>query len=275
MTRQRSMLCWVLLLVVLGLSTPTQTAAQIIGTQPGPRGWRVGTVLPSTCAVGDLFFKSDATAGRNIYECATTNTWTQETGGGAVTGTANVLPRQNSTGTGLVDSGLTDNGNVLTVNRGQQGKVTSTSVNLAITSADFSVYVTTGATNKTITLPAATGLPGQFFHITKADAAGGGVILAPAGTDTINGVNAATAANVIPHGGFDVLWESNTGWVVMTVGFSEFTFPKTTVSAVAPGAGVCKIAWVAGTNAGSGKLIAFCGTSTTPSTIFDNVGSGF
>lgn len=43
---------------------------------------KVGTTLPGTCGVGEQFFKSDATAGQNIYLCTATNTWTQVTGGG-------------------------------------------------------------------------------------------------------------------------------------------------------------------------------------------------
>lgn len=54
----------------------------------------VGTTLPATCTVASVFFKSDATAGQNLYGCTATNTWTQQTGGasGTVsysTGTAN------------------------------------------------------------------------------------------------------------------------------------------------------------------------------------------
>ncbi len=55
---------------------------------------KTGTSLPGTCVVGDLYFKSDATAGQNIYECQSTNTWTQQlnsggggSGGGVVTWT--------------------------------------------------------------------------------------------------------------------------------------------------------------------------------------------
>lgn len=44
--------------------------------------------------------------------------------------------------------------------------------------------------------------------------------------------------------------------------------------AIAIGAGLCQTFVVAGTNAGSCKLQAICGTSTTPVTIVDNVGSG-
>lgn len=42
----------------------------------------VGTALPLTCAVGDIAFDSDATAGSNIYGCTAVNTWTLQAGGG-------------------------------------------------------------------------------------------------------------------------------------------------------------------------------------------------
>src|ERR1043166_6627157 len=46
--------------------------------------FKIGTTLPSTCTVGMQFWKSNATAGQNIYSCTTTNTWTLE--GGAPSG---------------------------------------------------------------------------------------------------------------------------------------------------------------------------------------------
>ena len=49
---------------------------------------------------------------------------------------------------------------------------------------------------------------------------------------------------------------------------------KETDAAAAPGAGYAVLKWVAGTNAGSCKLIGYAGTSTTPVTIVDNIGSG-
>jgi hypothetical protein len=55
----------------------------------------------------------------------------------------------------------------------------------------------------------------------------------------------------------------------------DLVLAKETDAAAAPGAGFCVIKAVAGTNAGSGKLIARCGTSTTAVTITDNIGSGF
>lgn len=41
---------------------------------------KTGTSLPGTCSVGQTFFKTDATAGQNIYLCTAANTWTQVQG---------------------------------------------------------------------------------------------------------------------------------------------------------------------------------------------------
>lgn len=54
----------------------------------------------------------------------------------------------------------------------------------------------------------------------------------------------------------------------------EVATAKISATGTAPGAGFAKIEWVAGTNAGTCKLIAYAGTSTTPTTIVDNVGGG-
>ncbi|MBI5086461.1 MAG: hypothetical protein HZB13_17935, partial [Acidobacteria bacterium] len=39
-----------------------------------------GTPLPAACTVGELFYKTDATAGSNIYGCTAANTWTAQGG---------------------------------------------------------------------------------------------------------------------------------------------------------------------------------------------------
>ncbi len=38
------------------------------------------TTLPATCTVGQIYFKTDATAGQNVYGCTATNTWTAQGG---------------------------------------------------------------------------------------------------------------------------------------------------------------------------------------------------
>ena len=67
---------------------------------------KVGTTLPTTCTIGDFFFKSDATAGQNIYACTAADTFTQQAGGGGggsgdltdVVGTLNQITVTNGSG---------------------------------------------------------------------------------------------------------------------------------------------------------------------------------
>jgi hypothetical protein len=49
---------------------------------PVTRPVTVGTTLPATCVVGQMFFNSAAAAGQNLYACTSVNTWTQLAGGG-------------------------------------------------------------------------------------------------------------------------------------------------------------------------------------------------
>jgi hypothetical protein len=56
---------------------------------------------------------------------------------------------------------------------------------------------------------------------------------------------------------------------------TTLNLPKTTPVGVAPGAGNSFLQVVAGTTAGTAKLIMYAGTSAVPSVIIDNVGGGF
>ncbi len=56
---------------------------------------------------------------------------------------------------------------------------------------------------------------------------------------------------------------------------NPFEQAKNTQSATAPGAGFCDLRWIAGTNSGTGKIVAACGTSATEVVIADNVGASF
>jgi len=64
------------------------------------------------------------------------------------------------------------------------------------------------------------------------------------------------------------------GTASLTLTAGAVGLPKMTASASAPGAGGGKIELVCGTNAGSAKLVAYAGTSSTAVTILDNIGSG-
>lgn len=50
-------------------------------TQIRSKPIKSGTVLPAACSVGDLFLKTDATVGRNLYACLSRNAWTLQSGG--------------------------------------------------------------------------------------------------------------------------------------------------------------------------------------------------
>lgn len=73
-----------LLLAILLLAAGAAQAQYTSPLRIPPLLGAVGTTLPSTCTVGELFFKSDAAAGQMTYECSAANTWSQN--GGAPTG---------------------------------------------------------------------------------------------------------------------------------------------------------------------------------------------
>lgn len=54
---------------------------------PSTRPAKTGTALPAVCAVGELFFRTNATPGQNLFGCTATNTWIQLSGGGGGGGT--------------------------------------------------------------------------------------------------------------------------------------------------------------------------------------------
>jgi hypothetical protein len=60
--------------------------------------------------------------------------------------------------------------------------------------------------------------------------------------------------------------------LILTAG--AIGYAKITPSSSAPGAAGAKEEWVCGTNSGTAKKIAYAGTSATPVTMMDNVGSG-
>jgi hypothetical protein len=78
----------------------------------------IGTSLPGTCTVGALFYKSDATAGQNVYGCTSTNTWTQQGGSGGGGGTVHdyftyfFVSRDNSNGDAVTDGVCAGGGGV-------------------------------------------------------------------------------------------------------------------------------------------------------------------
>lgn len=74
-------------IVALVLATFSFSALGQIGNYPALIGQK-GATAPSTCAVGQLFFDTDATAGSNILGCTAANVWTAQGSSGIATGSA-------------------------------------------------------------------------------------------------------------------------------------------------------------------------------------------
>jgi hypothetical protein len=73
--------------ITLGAIIDDQSGA--LHTLPAKKG--VAAALPGTCAVGEQYFATDASAGTNLYLCGSANTWTQmktSTGSGVTAFTA-------------------------------------------------------------------------------------------------------------------------------------------------------------------------------------------
>jgi hypothetical protein len=66
-----------------------------------------GDTLPSTCAVGDVFFDTDAAAGANIFGCTSTDFWTLQSGGGGGSSTE-IVNLQKSSAQSIANDTPTD-----------------------------------------------------------------------------------------------------------------------------------------------------------------------
>jgi hypothetical protein len=55
----------------------TQTKNVDFTAAPTTKPVKAGTALPATCGAGELFFKTNAAPGGNLYLCTAANTWTQ------------------------------------------------------------------------------------------------------------------------------------------------------------------------------------------------------
>lgn len=85
---------------------------------------------PATCAVGEVYFATDATAGQNWYFCTASNTWSPQAAGGTVTstGTSGNVARFSSS-TNVTNSLLQDNGTAVSIGSPLAGSQFSVSSN--------------------------------------------------------------------------------------------------------------------------------------------------
>lgn len=130
--------------------------------------------------------------------------------------------------------------------------------------------------------------PGASLHVVGNFMVGGGSSLLTCTNSTACFVEPGT--NTVVYFGTDNNGNPSSSTLVnFAAGSSQgttpiFTIPnavlpgiyaKVTGAATAPTAGNCTMRFEAGTNTGTGKLVAYCGTSTTGVTIADNIGAGF
>ena len=80
------------------LNLATQGRNADFSSLPVTRPVTVGTALPATCQVGQLFFNSSAAAGSNLFGCTATNVWSAQGGG---SGTGNSGNSGSASGTGV------------------------------------------------------------------------------------------------------------------------------------------------------------------------------
>lgn len=106
-------------------------------------------------------------------------------------------------------------------------------------------------------------------------ATGQSVILASVGcTDTNINISVTPKGTGSLYVGTSAVVGETGSSTPFTLATGELGIVKGTASGTAPGAQGLKMAVVCGTNAGSLKIIAYGGTSTSPTTVTDNIGSG-
>jgi hypothetical protein len=244
-----------------------------------------GIVAVSNCATG--FFARLGGAINILTAISSGNTGdgvNVNTGGQFYCGTASVFSGNGNAGVRAYDGGAASVASTTaTGNTGwgyiaqSQGFVDDTSTTGAnngsgnsstgLVAATLSVGGTTiGATGAVQTAGAVNGSNASAFNLRNTASSTTVPTVNPHRADTSSGLGGAQGAPSIITGGAEQAIFPGAGVQKM---------PKGTDPGTAPGAGFARFQWVTGTNAGTAKLVAYAGTSTTPTTIIDNVGGGF
>ncbi len=92
-----------------------------------------------------------------------------------------------------------------------------------VTSADYTILdndgfetivVSTGASNRTVTLPAVADNQGRKIRLIKADNGVGNILLDAAGSELLNGLTVSQIACATQYDTFDVVCDSTLGWII-------------------------------------------------------------
>ncbi len=105
---KRVVLFFFLYWVVFGqtrVSVTRQTQEADFTAFPATKPLKMGTILPATCGLGEMFFNSSAAPGQNVSACAPANQWTTIGASSSSTSSASGLPPQTGAPAVLISNG--------------------------------------------------------------------------------------------------------------------------------------------------------------------------
>lgn len=186
--------------ILNGISDTTKdisvNAITCVGTATLNGNVTLGTSSAKSLTVNASLSSSIAVASTNLYEIGAASFGLKSIYLGCSTGTIRIVPAATSNWTltlpttaGLVNQfPITDGSGTLTWTYGPVGPaINPQSATYAILTTDDAIYVTSGASNRTLTLPTAVGVSGKKYTIVKVDSGAGTVIIATTSAQTVGG----------------------------------------------------------------------------------------
>jgi hypothetical protein len=232
----------------------TQSRNPDFSTFPFTRPVTVGTALPSTCQVGQLFFNSAAAAGVNLYACTATNVWTLEAGNGGGTGGSGTSSGGASMASQLGDFGTTLSNGTLTIGSGCS---TSTPCNVRVGNT---VYSFKSPATVTVT-GSSSGL--IFIYV---DSAGNLTAASTVGL-SCSGCSYVSAITAFPSGSVPLFtWTVTSGNLAGGSGVDFRAFLSTKVTASGPGILIAENAGVSTISVDSSFVSTYVATAPSTST---------